>query len=204
MAKLAGIMYLDSGEAIKWDGAVYGRTADVPEPGDIAFDGADYFEVIPDRSGLREDDAYDRVSIIREYGEAFVRKSHVIFRKCADNTADYLATKRTQLATLTAEIAELEAQLAEESRLKVGDYARVNDGAEVGRFAPGDVVVVSESARAESAIYPIGVISPVLGYAAYEAYKAEHLTKVTPEEARASLIAKIDAHFNEGGAESRE
>lgn len=201
MAKLVGVIYLDSGEAVKWGGAVYGRVAAVPEPGDIAFDGADYFEVIPDRSGVREDDAYDRVSIIREYGEAFVRKSFVIFRKCADNTAEYLAAKRTQLATLTAEIAQLEAQLAEESRLKVGDYARVVDGPDGGRFEENEIVMVSEIARAASAIYPIGVISPVLGYTVFEAFKPEHLTKITPAEARASLIAKIDAHF--GGQEAK-
>lgn len=132
------------------------------------------------------------------------------FRKEAEgrwftiDTADSLEYKRTQLATLTAEIAQLEAQLAEESRLKVGDYARVNDGAEGGRFEPGDVVIVVEVARAESAIYPLGVEAPAMGYA-FEAFKREHLTKITPAEARASLIAKIDAHFNpEGGAESRE
>lgn len=127
------------------------------------------------------------------------------FRKSAEgdwftlDTAIALETAQAQLATLTAEIAELEAQLAEESRLQVGDYARVIVGAEEGRFEPGDVVTVSRIARSESAIYPIGVVSPLLGCAAYEAYKPEHLIKITPEEARASLIEKIDAHF--GGQE---
>lgn len=116
-------------------------------------------------------------------------------------TMDILATKRTQLATLTAEIAQLEARTAEESRLKVGDYARVVDGPDGGRFEENEIVMVSEIARAQSAIYPIGVFSPVLGYAVFEAFKPEHLVKITPEEARASLIAKIDAHF--GGQEAK-
>lgn len=123
-----------------------------------------------------------------------------LFRK-VPSISESLATKRTQLATLTAEIAELEAQLTEESRLRVGDYARVIDGPEGGRFEEGSIMLVTEVAKAQSAIYPIGAVSPLLGYVAFEAFKPEDLVKITPEEARASLIAKIDAHF--GGQEAK-
>lgn len=114
--------------------------------------------------------------------------------------ADTLATKRTQLATLTAEIAQLEAQLAEESRLKVGDYARVISTYSVDSFELEDIVRITDI---DSTGYPFYGESPINGRG--EWFAEESIGKITPEEARASLIAKIAAHFNpEGGVESRE
>ncbi|WP_418041101.1 hypothetical protein [Paenibacillus xylanilyticus] len=116
-----------------------------------------------------------------------------------ETTADILASKRTQLAALTAEITQLEAQLAEESRLKVGDYARVTDTSSVDEFTIDDVVRIS---KYNGTAFPLRGECPVSGMS--EWFSPAALTKITPAEAHASLIAKIDAHFNpEGGAESR-
>ncbi|WP_427050404.1 hypothetical protein [Paenibacillus sp. TC-CSREp1] len=102
-----------------------------------------------------------------------------------------LEYKRTQLATLTSEIAQLEAQLAEESRLKVGDYARVTDTTSVDNFTLDDIVRIT---RYEDATYPLRGVSPISDVV--EWFAPASLTKITPDEARASLIAKIDAHFD--------
>lgn len=114
------------------------------------------------------------------------------------SNADILATKHTQLATLTAEIAQLEAQLAEESRLKVGDYARVTDMAFVDNFDEGDIVFIEHFDDSRD-IYVFRGESILTDD--YEWFAPASLTKITPEEARASLIAKIDAHF--GGQEAK-
>jgi hypothetical protein len=125
-------------------------------------------------------------------------KSHegYLFDVFSETTATILATKRTQLATLTAEIAQLEAQLAEEARLRVGDYARVTDTSSVDEFALDDVVHITDK---DSSAYPLYGESPINGTGEWLAEEA--LTKITPAEARASLIAKIDAHF--GGQEAK-
>lgn len=119
-----------------------------------------------------------------------------LFRKVV-STADILEYKSTQLATLTAEIAELEAQLAEESRLKVGDYARVTDTASVDDFYVGDIVSIEyfDAARDTYVLRGECILTEK-----YEWFSPAALTKITPAEARASLIAKIDAHF--GGQEA--
>lgn len=109
-----------------------------------------------------------------------------LFRKVV-STAVSLEHKRTQLATLTAEIAELEAQLAEESRLKVGDYARVTDGS---------IVQITDINEGYSHQYRGAAVNVNFPW-----FSKDRLTKITPEEARASLIAKIDAHF--GGQEAK-
>lgn len=118
-----------------------------------------------------------------------------LFRKVPP-LSELIATKRTQLATLTAEIAQLEAQLAEESRLKVGDYARVTGITSVDNFTLDDIVLIT---RYEDATYPLRGVSPISDVV--EWFSPASLTKITPAEARASLIAKIDAHF--GGQEAK-
>lgn len=118
------------------------------------------------------------------------------------STEAILETKRSQLALLTAEIAELEAQLAEESRLKVGDYARVTNTMSVDDFGEGDIVEIT---RVDDSRDIYALRGECLLTDNYEWFAPAALTKITPAEARASLIAKIDAHFNpEGGAEPRE
>ncbi|MEI2280715.1 hypothetical protein [Paenibacillus polysaccharolyticus] len=153
-----------------------------------------------------------RYEIITETDEAYKIKDDVndthalykthegrLFEVFVETTAEILTTKRTQLASLTAEIAQLEAQLAEESRLKVGDYARVTDSSSVDEFALDDVVLIS---NVDHTAYPLRGECPVSGL--HEWFNPASLTKITPAEARASLIAKVDAHFNAGGgAESR-
>lgn len=119
-----------------------------------------------------------------------------LFRK-VPSLSESLATKRTQLATLTAEIAQLETQLAEESRLKVGDYARVIEDEE--SFVVGDIVRV-ERLDDDADSYSIGA-ETLFSPESYEWFKRSQLEKITPTEARASLIAKIDAHF--GGQEAK-
>ncbi|WP_434750226.1 hypothetical protein [Paenibacillus amylolyticus] len=119
-----------------------------------------------------------------------------LFRK-VPSLSESLASKRTQLATLTAEIAQLEAQLAEESRLKVGDYARVTDTMSVDDFYVGDIVFIEyfDAARDTYVLRGECILTEK-----YEWFSPAALTKITPAEARASLIAKIDAHF--GGQEA--
>jgi hypothetical protein len=111
---------------------------------------------------------------------------------------ELIALKRTQLAILTAEIAQLEAQLAEESRLKVGDYARVTDITSVDDFDEGDIVLIT---RADDSRDIYGLRGESVMSEDYEWFSPAALTKITPAEARASLIAKIDAHF--GGQEAK-
>ena len=201
MAKLDGVKYVDIG-VIEYEGDTYRKTDESPMPGDIACDDREYFLIIPDTTGTRRSDAYDEVSIERTGYEAFVTKRMGVYRKSA-RTIDVLAARRTQLAALTAEITQLEAQLVEESHLKIGDYARVTDTSLVDDFNFGDIVLISRINHSSSTRYPLRgncVVSE-----SSEWFSRSSLTKITPAEARASLIAKIDAHFNpEGGAESRE
>ncbi|MDQ0168738.1 hypothetical protein [Paenibacillus tundrae] len=119
-----------------------------------------------------------------------------LFRKVPP-LSESLATKRDQLATLTAEIAQLEAQLAEESRLKVGDYARVTDISSVDNFNEGDIVIIT---RIDDQRHTYVLRGESVTSEGYEWFSPAALTKITPAEARASLIAKIDAHF--GGQEA--
>lgn len=201
MAQLTGVKNVGEG-LIKYNGAIYAKTTEEEREGDIARCNLGYrhlpfgsfYEVIRDSDdsiGIRDlDDDFAYVS----------NNSFTIFRR-QESAADLLATKRSQLAVLTAEIAELETQLAEESRLKVGDYARVVEDEEL--FVVGDIVRV-ERLGDDADSYSIGAES-LFSPESYEWFKRSQLEKITPAEARASLIAKIDAHFNpEGGAEPRE
>lgn len=197
MAKLEGVIYPDCGGFIVYGRETYKQVSDVPKPGDIVYDGKEYFAVVRDTTGQTWEDSYDGISVMREFGEAYVRKTFVAFRKNG-HAADILASKHTQLATLTAEIAQLEAQLAEESRLKVGDYARVTDITSVDNFDEGDIVFIARFDDSR-VTYVLRGERPMSED--YEWFSPAALTKITPAEARTSLIAKIDAHF--GGQEAK-
>ncbi|WP_339273774.1 hypothetical protein MKY59_21505 [Paenibacillus sp. FSL W8-0426] len=203
MAKLHGIKNVGEG-FIEYNGEYYEtqHESTAAQVGDIAQSILDnrwmprgtFHPVVKDHDG--DVGVYDSDGDFTFVGSA----GFTLYRKVVSTEA-LLATKRDQLATLTAEIAQIEAQLAEESRLKVGDYARVTDTTSVDEFSEGDIVKVTRIDN--DANYPIRGEGIVVDD--YEWFSPSALTKITPAEARAALIAKIDAHFNpEGGAEPRE
>ncbi|MCG7383374.1 hypothetical protein [Paenibacillus sp. ACRRY] len=196
MAKLNGVLTV-SEDVIEYGGARYEKETDFypqPKEGDIVRNVENYtflpegaYYVLNGSGRLCDEDG--------DYHD-YDSDENVLFRKVVASS-DTLAAKRTQLATLTSEIAQLEAQLAEESRLTVGDYARVTDITSVDDFDEGDIVKIMRIKNDTN--YPLCGDS-VLGDKG-EWFAVASLTKITPTEARALLIAKIDAHFGRQEAE---
>lgn len=188
MPQLNGVKTV-SDTVIEYDGYRYEKTTAEMQEGDILRHDAYGYDFLPagafylaffERGSVRvsaEDDAHldvqgdDDFSVFRRVGTA--------------TTADALAAKRAELDRLQAEIAELEAEL----RPKEGDYARVVGGSYHGTLADGAVVFVDVTDGSE---VPYRV-KPLLGGEGDWCVKAERLS---PAEARAALIAQIDAIFD--------
>jgi hypothetical protein len=190
MAQLVGVKTVSEG-AIEYDGNRYVEAKVAADIGDIVRQddrqagphhpfGA-YFVI------TEIDSDEDRVYSDNDGDNAYVDLDFTVFRRAgiALTTAQLIEQKRVELA-------ELEAKLADETTLKVGDYARVTVSGECDSFPEGYIVFVAEIR--EGAPYPVKVASPFDADLA-DGVRADQLAKLTPAEARAALIAQIDALF---------
>ncbi len=100
-----------------------------------------------------------------------------------------------QLDEARAKVAELERLIAEESRLKVGDYARITEESAPldGSVEVGDIVSVMDVEDCDEDAYPFWVQKVFGTEMDYDWVSTAE--RLTPEEARAAMIAKIDAIF---------
>ncbi|CAM2953242.1 hypothetical protein PASE110613_09260 [Paenibacillus sediminis] len=98
-----------------------------------------------------------------------------------------LATKRAQLAQLTAEIAQIEAELT----IKPGDWVRVIYRSHHDAFSDGDIVRV---VLTDTTNIPYNVVS--FDGKMSDWTTADSVVKITPTEAKAALLAEIEALFN--------
>ncbi|CDN42053.1 MULTISPECIES: hypothetical protein [Paenibacillus] len=109
-------------------------------------------------------------------------------------TEQLIEAKRKSIATLSEELATLEAQLAEEKRAnqpKVGDYARVTDIGHRSADVSLGVVVRVDSIVNGSRPYKVSKLFGSIDEWDYVA----NVERLTPDEARAALIAEVDSLF---------
>jgi len=195
MTQLIGIKTV-SDTVLEYDGYRYEKTEETAQVGDIVRnDDGDYYDVFADSTGINDDDAVNDVSLGEPGpGEKFVLKHYPVFRRTGPaSIATSLAEKRAELERLQAEIAELEAQEAEERRIKVGDFARVIYAEEFDNIPKDAIVKITEIDLGDS--YPYAVT--MAGIPALDDHlKETQLERLTPAEARAALIAQIDAMFD--------
>lgn len=194
MPQLNGIKTV-SDTVIEYDGYHYKKTEETAQVGDIVRnDDGDYYEVFADSTGVNDRYAVNDVSIGEPGpGDKYVLKRYPVFRRTGPaSIATTLAEKRAELERLQAEIAELEAQEAEERRIKVGDFARVIYAEEFDNIPKDAIVKVT---HIDESIYPYSVTMAHLP-ALSDELKEEQLERLTPAEARAALIAQIDAIFD--------
>jgi hypothetical protein len=102
-------------------------------------------------------------------------------------TADIITRKRKELA-------ELEARHAEERLamyLKVGDYARILYGGNADNFEVGEVVKVTKVDVEETYCYEVDGLLNMTD----DSLKADQLERLTPAEAKAAILAQVEALF---------
>jgi len=189
MARLSGVY--ETGNVIEYNGVRYESTEDDPQVGDILRSGTHY-SFMPKGAfyAVVADSESDNIGILDE-DETFLLADgdDIVFRRNVLTTAQIIEQKRAAVASLNAEIAELETEMAEESALKVGDYARFVSG---GDFSEGTIVVVDNTDGQRRYPYEVhAALCPELS----EYVSANQLERLTPAEARAALIAQIDALF---------
>lgn len=111
-------------------------------------------------------------------------------------TATLIAQKRTDIAHLNAELADLEAKLKEErfaNRPEEGDYARLISG---GSDIPNGTVVIIVQAEPDDydGNLPFEVANALLPDS--DAEWVGECERLTPAEAKAALLAQVEALFN--------
>lgn len=191
MPQLTGVKTV-SDSVIEYEGARYEKTEGEAQEGDIVRKDVGYSFMPAGTYYLADEDGYitdndGDIHNCSEWEDTLFR--YVIARPAAISTADTLAAKRAELERLQAEIAELSAKLAEEQRPTVGDYARLVGASYNEDIRGGAIVTVLET---DESHIPFGVKSLIGGVTDWCA-KAE---RITPAEARAALIAQIDAMFS--------
>lgn len=92
-------------------------------------------------------------------------------------------------------IAKLTAEIDEEVALKVGDYARIIR--DRNSYKIGSIVRVLDIDRDECPYRVTSGVDTYIDDLDATWLTADDLVRVTPEEARSSLIAQIEAQFNE-------
>lgn len=189
MAQLSGVKTV-SDSVIEYQGKRYVKTEGPAQFGDLVRND-EYYIYLPDgafylvhKDGEIRDEDGDALS--------FNEDEQVLFRKEIPrvSTTDLIAQKRTELDALNEEITQLEAQLAEEQALKVRDWARVIDRTYNGDFDFGTIVRV-DCVDGSDIPYRVEALGGKGDWA-----RRESLEKITPAEARASLIAEIDELFS--------
>lgn len=196
MPQLNGVKPV-SDSVIEYDGYRYEKTEETAQVGDIVLnDYGNYYEVFADSTGINDEDhAVPEVSIGDPVSkEKYVYKSYPVFRRTGPATiTTILAEKRAELDRLQAEIAELEAQEAEERKLKIGEYAQVTYLEEFDDILEGTIVRITEIDSRRNYSYAAEIVGqPSSVYW----YKERQLKRLTPAEARAAIIAQIDAMFD--------
>lgn len=190
-------------EAIVYEGAAYMKTGADAEPGDIVrsecYDlehyplGAFYFVWGYDGHTCITDEDED------DYGRVSGDPDFTVFRRVAEPGANPLITIQL-VEQKRAELAEFERALAEElanKRPTVGSYALVTD--DVGdNFGIGAVVrVIHEDGSTLSFKTVPALLSDETD--AYTWYEEHTIKRLTPTEAKAALLAQIEALFSGDG-----
>jgi hypothetical protein len=188
MAQLIGVKTVEAG-VIEYNGVVYDSTEDDAKVGDIVRHDISGYDWVPEGSFYIVEDNSGEVHFQDEEGDFLtVDADFTVFRRkvVTLTTAELIEAKR-------AELAELETKLAEETTVKVGDYARVTVRNAGDSFPVGTVVTVTgiDSVFNEDAY----VVVPPLTPGDEDSVRAGQIVKLAPYEARAALIAQIDALF---------
>jgi hypothetical protein len=201
MAQLNGVNVV-SGGVIEYEGVRYEKTADEAREGDIVRNMCDYTAYLTEGAYYRafEDVDGDPCIADDDDDELLIDDDFVVFRRIStpQSIADLLAAKRTELdklnaeiVALTDEVASLEVVLETEKRPQVGDYAITLTGDD--DIDEGVVVTIIEvEPPSYGGAYPYKV-RPIIGGGYVWTGACE---KLTPAEARAALIAQVEALFS--------
>ncbi|MMZ45498.1 hypothetical protein D1872_70960 [compost metagenome] len=199
MAQLNGVVRVGSGgNVIEYNGKSYVRVSGNLQAGDIVLVTEYIREYIQTNGFYMIYIDYEGVFLMDEDGDEFLLTGVCDLRsvdvyRAELSTEALLAAKREELVKITAAVAELEAKLADEKTLKVGDYARVIDPGCEPALSVGDIVVISEIDPDDDEL-TLGV-HPVLNPKITAWVRT--CGKITPSEAKAVLLAQVEAQFKE-------
>lgn len=204
MAKLTGVTISEG--VVTYEGARYEKTGgSKPQVGDILRSGTNYpfmpegaYYAVVAVTGGAGIIGEDRVPILFE--SVYEHDGDALFRRVESSTFRQLDTTSLSTAALIelkrCELAALEAQLAEESMLKVGDYARVTGGSLDRDVHAGDIVIITEIDDDDMHPYMAKRVA-INGQAVSSNYDwVTSAERLTPAEARAALIAQVNALFD--------
>lgn len=199
MAELSGVVRVGSaGTVICYEGKDYVKVDERARKGDIVLvigDISNYLRVHEFYGVSADEDGDEYVLDADEDVFYFSERNYgglVVFRGGVP-TETLLAAQREELAKVTANIAELEAKLADEKTLKVGDYVRVIDTGPAEKLSIGDIVVIREidPDDDELSLRVCPVLNP------YLTSWVRTCGKITPAEAKAAILAQVEAQFKE-------
>lgn len=194
MAQLNGVVRVGSGgNVIEYNGKSYVRVSGNLQAGDIVLVTEYIREYIQTNGFYMIYIDYEGVFLMDEDGDEFLLTGVCDLRsvdvyRAELSTEALLAAKREELVKITATIAELEAKLADEKTLKVGDYAR--------HLITGQVVRVVVD---DQSTLPLKTV-PALDTDESDFYVwniGPQLVKLTPTEAKAAILAQVEAQFKE-------
>ncbi|MCD9024346.1 hypothetical protein [Cohnella silvisoli] len=176
-------------DVIEYEGGRYVVTEDDAAVGDIVRHDVSGYDFLPKGSFYIVVDRSGDIQVVDEDGDHMnVDLDFTVFRRevVTLSTAQLIEAKR-------AELAELEAKLAEETTLKVGDYARVIEAnPDDDEISVGDIVVIDEL----DTVHTDGLPYRARRVGSYECWAwVPSATKLSPAEARTALIAQVDALF---------
>ncbi|MFD1270646.1 hypothetical protein ACFQ3Y_24865 [Paenibacillus motobuensis] len=206
MAKLVGVLKTDQtgDDVIYYDGVEYVKTEGPVQFGDIlrCIDtdfladislGGYYLVNIQDGGVIGFlDDVGDSEGVNGglDYDISYAEHKFTVFRRV--ETPQTPAEIRTAIETKRGEIAELEAKLADLSAIKLGDWVRVVADSHNGYFHDGDILRVI---AVDDTVIPYQVKDCLRGARDWTC-KAS-VVKITADEAKAALIAKVEEAFKE-------
>lgn len=191
MPQLNGVVTANS-DVIVYGGVSYRKTYCYAKEGDIVRNDVHGFTFLPKGAHYAVYRLEDKIRVNDEDGANLNiegDEDFTVFRleAAALTTVQLIEQKRTELA-------ELEARLAEESTLKVGDYAKVTGEALGGDLSEGDIVKIVDIDDSGDD-YPYNARKLLGGSDEWDWVR--QLERLTPAEARAALIAQVDALFGE-------
>ncbi|AHM66889.1 hypothetical protein PPSQR21_032500 [Paenibacillus polymyxa SQR-21] len=209
MAALIGVIRGEEPGVIEYEGVRFSNTKKPAQIGDIVVCSSDIYwdidrgdcfliDCLLEGAASFKDNAGDvraisgsDINAAGVYG-VYTRDFNV-YEPCEASTEALLAAQREELVKITANIAELEAKLADEKTLKIGDYARVIDAGCEPALNTGDIVVISEIDPDDDEL-TLGV-HPVLNPKLVGWVRT--CGKITPVEAKAAILAQVEAQFKE-------
>lgn len=186
MAQLTGVQTLGNSTII-YEGNTYTEAEAPAQVDDIVRSDYGYSFMPKDTYYLVDTigNYYDRDGDY--YGNAGEDGETTLFRRVADSSTTPLTTAQL-IAQKRAELADLEAKLAEESRPKVGDYARTLVRSHNNHLPKGTIVKVTED---DQSTLPFRVKAFNIDRTDW----VREIEVITPAEAKAVLIAQIEALF---------